>query len=92
MYKLILTSVQRQAIDWVGYRYSHGDRLREALGRGIATNLDGGEIEWDEPGAIKFLLPEHVAWEICELIEEDGLACFGEDLVRTMLELQRSVV
>jgi hypothetical protein len=35
--------------------------------------------EWDDDGDITFAIPEHVAWKIDELAEEEGYswACFA---------------
>jgi hypothetical protein len=40
------------------------------------------EREWSEDGDITFLIPEHVAWEINELAEEEcySRACFAPAL------------
>jgi hypothetical protein len=65
MYRLTLTQSQRQAFDWVSDRYNSGkvsDLLIDCLPE---------DIEWCDGGDITFLVPEHVAWEIKELAEEE---------------------
>ena len=57
---------ERQAFDWVGDRYNSGkvsDLLLDCLPE------DG---EWSDDGDITFDIPEHVAWQINELAEEEG--------------------
>ena len=76
MYTLILTADERRAFDWVGDRYNSGK---------IADLLIGclpEDREWGDDGDITFEIPEHVAWEIRELAEEEDFdwACFAPSL------------
>ncbi len=76
MYNLTLSADERRAFDWVGYRYNSGK---------VADLLIGcvpDDQEWGADGDITFLIPEHVAWEIRELAEEEDFswACFAPDL------------
>ena len=81
MYRLTLTDAERAAIDWVGYRYRHGDELFGLLLQCVTTP-EGAE--WEEPGDITFHVPEHVAWRIGEIVNE-GLDCFADELVSKLV-------
>jgi hypothetical protein len=91
-YKLTLTKSERDAIDWIGGRYAHGNDLRSIL-LGCETamsNLMGSE--WDEDIEIEFQIPEHRAWEIAEIIHVDSLACFSEKLVNKLETFKKEIV
>lgn len=98
-YTLTLTSGERQAIDWVGYRYSNGDKLYSVL-RECITDEDEEKYDTDDYNAwscredITFVIPEHKAWEICEIRDEDdGLwPCFASELTEKMDAFCDSVV
>jgi hypothetical protein len=80
MYTLTLTKAERQAFDWVGDRYAAG---------AIATVLtDCLELddEWDQDGDIAFRIPEHKAWEIRNLADEEDCIwpCFPDFLAQKM--------
>lgn len=66
MYKLTLTADERRAIDFVGYRYAHGDDLFESL---MDSEFDN---DWDFDGNVEFKIPEHIAWRIQEIAEESN--------------------
>jgi hypothetical protein len=88
MYDLTLSADDRGAFDWVGDRYNSGkaaDLLTDCLPEGR---------EWGDDGEITFDIPEHVAWQINELAEEEGYswACFAEKLAEKLNELCRSIV
>jgi|APSaa5957512622_1039677.scaffolds.fasta_scaffold35730_3 hypothetical protein len=89
MYKLTLTSDERKAIDWIGYRYSNGDDLYNLLMADATKTIGLGA--WDEDKDITFLIPENIAWEIRDNAEkEDGdfvynFPCFDNDLSRKMI-------
>lgn len=90
-YTLTLTHSERKAFDWVGGRYDHGDKLGNMLSL-ECTQLPE-ESEWSEPGDIVFTIPEHVAWAMCDIINgDDGLACFGSELVRKLRKFADKVV
>lgn len=84
MYTLTLTYSERQAIDWIGGRYRHGDELANLLSE--LTN-----DEWHGPEDIVFSVPEHVAWTISEIIDE-GLDCFAPELQHKLYKFQGSIV
>ena len=62
-YVLTLTLSERQAIDWVGYRYSCGDGLYSLLwgvnSHGVES--DPPHANWDDDRSITFFVPERVA-------------------------------
>lgn len=89
MYHLTLSLAERQAIDWVGYRYRHGDELFTLL------NADCGAIpedSWDCHIDILYTIPEHIAWKIQEIVEEDQLACFAPELMTKFYEFCDKIV
>ena len=86
MYKLTLTKKERNAIDWIGYRYSHGDELYHEL---IMCDHEG---EWGDEGDIEFSIPEPEAWLIQELIEQDGLACFSPEFREKLFKFAGEIV
>jgi hypothetical protein len=88
VYSLTLTSDERQAFDWVANRYNSGqvaDLLSDCLPE---------HREWDDDGEITFDIPEHVAWQINELAEQEGYLwpCFAPDLVEKLNELCWGIV
>jgi hypothetical protein len=65
MYNLTLTADERRAFDCVGDRYNSGK---------VADLLIGcipEDREWSDDGDMTFKIPEHVAWNIIELAEEE---------------------
>jgi hypothetical protein len=76
MYSLTLTAEERRAFDWVGDHYNSG-KVADLLMDCIPDDL-----EWDDSGDITLQIPEHVAWEIDQLAEEEGYswACFAPAL------------
>ncbi len=80
-YHLTLTHAERRAIDWVGHRYSHGDNLY-SLVWGQNTSALPDDADWDDERDITFNLPEHVAWQINDIGEEDNFlwTCFAREL------------
>lgn len=82
-YKLELSKDDREAIDWVGGRYPHGSDSWLLL-------MDYGD--WDSEGSVVFELPEHVAWEIKELLEDSLFDCFVDELVEKLRLFVESIV
>jgi len=82
-YKLTLTKGDRDAIDWIGDRYSGAPAIRTAFQHSPFTDLD---IEWDDEGTVTFDVPEHFAWAIQQAAEEDmaggysAWPCFAPEL------------
>jgi hypothetical protein len=77
-YSITFTFEERKAIDWIGGRYSHGDDLAKLL-----TCQGWQEPKkdcWGEPVDITFHLTENQAWGIQEIVEQDSLACFSDEL------------
>jgi hypothetical protein len=83
VYTLTLTQSERQAIDWIGHRYAHGNDLYSLLwgGEVIAFPPDA---DWDDCRPITFHIPEHIAWEIQRIGEEDKWACFAPEFVNKL--------
>lgn len=92
MYKLTLTYDERRAIDFVGHRFTNGDELFRILW--VKCEQDPDDVDWDFKGEITFLVPEHVAWEVQKICDEEaGLwPCFSDDLARKMDDFLSSVV
>jgi hypothetical protein len=89
-YTLTLDRGEREAFGWVGDRYgATGDDCAELL----RSCLPDG-AEWDQEGPITFDLPQHVAWQIGKLAEqEDGYwPCFSRLLADKMQALVDSIV
>lgn len=97
MYKLTLTYPERQAIIQVGGRYSHGWALyqllqNEEVACECPAGLDSELIDWDYEGSITFDVPEHLAWEMKDLIEEDDCALLSLKLKGKLLDFIMAIV
>lgn len=88
MYKLTLTKAERDAIDWVGNRYSNGYDLFKQL-----MNCEF-EHDWDFAGDIEFSISEHVAWEIQNIAQEERYLwpCFSVAFAAKMDKFVDSIV
>jgi hypothetical protein len=88
MYQLILTKGERDAFDWVGNRYAAGDVAK------LLLDCMPEDAEWDSEGEILFSVPEHVAWEINTLAEEEEhqWPCFAPDLASKMNVFCQAIV
>ena len=95
-YKLMLTSQERRAVDFIGYRYSNGEDLFAALWTECTAEPEGEE--WDSDSNITFDVPEHIAWRIAENAQlEDGdseytFPCFSGDLNEKMQEFCWNII
>ena len=89
-YKLTLTSGERDAIDFVGYRYPHGDDLYRLLWVECTQSPD--DADWDCGGDIEFNIPEHVAWQIRDIIDNSSLDLFARELVSKLRNFSAKVV
>jgi len=89
MYLITLTYDERRAIDWVGNRYWHGNELSNLL---ILRCEYDPDLSWSDDGDITFRIPEHVAWEMQDLIEADSLTCFDAELVSKLNDFCRRIV
>lgn len=86
MYQLILSKSERDAIDWVGGRYEHGSEFRNLL-------MDGDvSCEWDSDEDMLIRIPEHVAWEIQDLLKDCLFDCFNQDLIRKIYAFLDKIV
>lgn len=90
VYSLTLTQEERNAIDFVGYRYATGDDLFRLLMECEWTP----EEDWDCYIPLTFEVPEHIAWQICDLAEEeDNLwPLFSEEFASKMQTFVDSIV
>jgi hypothetical protein len=88
MYILTLIADKCRAFDWVGSRYN-GGKVADLLIGCIPENW-----EWDDDGDITFQIPEHVAWEINQLAEEEGYswACFAPALAAKLKDFCWTIV
>lgn len=101
MYTLILTHEERKAIDWVGDRYATGSEFRikllyEDVLHFVDQNvkLEFDLIEWDENYDITFRIPEHTAWEICDLFETEDMKfpCFSDEFAFKLIDFYNKIV
>ena len=88
MYSLTLTADERRAFDWVGDRYNSGKVAN------LLTDCIPEDREWGDDGDITFAIPEHVAWEINGLAEEEDhtWACFAPELAAKLNEFCWAIV
>lgn len=90
MYKLTLTKSERDAIDWIGDRYTHGFDFYCTLIWECMNEND----EWCQEGDITFNIPEAYAWEIKEGLEKEkyGFACFSEELKSKLMDFCDKII
>jgi hypothetical protein len=88
MYQLLLTKAERDAFDWVGDRYAAGEVAR------LLLDCMPEDAAWGDEGEIVFTVPEHVAWEINRLAEEEEYLwpCFAPDLSRKLNDFCQAIV
>lgn len=67
-YTLTLTKADRDAIDWVGDRYSGAPAIFKVW-QETETNP---ERDWSDDGDFTLVIPEHLAWEIRDAAESDA--------------------
>ncbi len=93
MYALTLTKSERDAFDWVGYRYNSGDIMRILRSCTAYYNQDDS-IKEDDMEDLNFLVPEHKAWEIKELAEQEeySFPCFADELKAKMWEFCDKII
>ncbi len=77
-FQLTLTRGERKAIDWVGFRYAHGDDLSDLLY--LCYVQDYENDPWHLDGDMTFDLEAYHVEKLQAIIVEDNLACFSEDL------------
>lgn len=95
MYQLTLTYPKRKAIDWVGYRYGHGNNLRDILEEAESkVNPDYDCDRWEEPIDLMFNIPENLAWAINDIGEECEFRwdCFYKALADKLTDFCRQIV
>ena len=89
MYSLTLTTDEREAINWIGTRYATGHEFHKLLSACLENDQ-----EWNEPGDITFSIPEHTAWAIVDLFEEEELLfpCFSLAFKEKLLSFMEKIV
>lgn len=96
MHELTLTNGERQAIDWVGYRYTNGDDFRDLLFEAdwIKEGVEDPDCDWDCPNDLTFLVPEHVAWTINDLFRQEDYTfpCFADSLSSKLMDWVGEIV
>jgi hypothetical protein len=110
MYALTLTYSERKAIDWISNRYRHGTDLYELLWLSDCTLvykeidfavIDSSftfptnyELQWDDNIDITFNIPEHTAWEINDIIQENdyALECFCDELRIKLIRFSEQII
>lgn len=73
-YTLNLTFEQRKGIDFIGNRYNNGDDLKKILRKCDVVEKDD-DWEWNDKVDYTFIVREHLAWEIKDLLESDDVFC-----------------
>ena len=89
-YDLVLTDNEKNTLAWCTDRGYFPEEAYDAL-----TLADGEpeEVGYNTPR--NWTMPEHAAWSIGELRENDPCACFaciGGDLLTRLLDLEESIV
>lgn len=87
-YKLTLTKGERDAIDWVGHRYRHGDEFYKLL---MGCTQVPDDADWDDERGIEYTIPEHTAWTMGEIIDE-GLDCFADEFRSKLYTFRNRIV
>lgn len=90
MYKLTLSKMERNAIDWVGHRDWNGDDFFRLLLDCPVMGIE--EWEWSEDFDLTFLIPEHHAWSICSWVNELGIPHFSPALSRKLYLFVNEVI
>lgn len=88
MYSLTLTKAEREAFDWIGDRYAAGAVAT------VLTDCLSPDDCWDQDGDVTFPIPEHKAWEIKNLAEEEQCSwpCFPPELSAKMNDFIAGIV
>lgn len=93
MYTLSLSPSERQAIDFVGHRYWHGNELFLLLNDCQQVNHCD---EWADNETITWYIPEYKAWEIREHITDDEgrptLDLFAPSLVSKLMQFCDEII
>lgn len=94
-YRLTLTKNDRKAIDWIGDRYSHGHDLFKLICQAdweVNEELPILEFDWESDLDMTFVLPEILAWELQDLLEDSHFECFSGELVAKLLNFMGAIV
>jgi len=87
MYNLTLTLSERSAIDFVGYRYPHGDDLFKLL---IQCDTTPADHCWNDPFDITYIIQASTAQDIFELLEDCQYELFAPHLKFKLLTFLES--
>lgn len=91
-YQIKITLGEVRAMAWIGNRYRHGDELLKILDVAFGHNLD----EWMQIYALRevpVIVPEHEAWKIKEIVDEDpNLSCMGDGFALKLHEFCSKIV
>lgn len=90
-YSIRISTSDIAAMVWIGTRYAHGTDLLDIL----FDKVQHDELEDYTCGedSIEIWLPEHKAWMIHEIVDEDpSLSCFGPELHAKLLEFCNKIV
>lgn len=96
MRKLTLTKSERDAMDWIGYRYPHGydfykllmdadwhPKTTEVIND--VTYTDGPE--WDSEGEITFHINDELFFRIQQLLSECDYDCIVDSFAEKLMNL-----
>lgn len=78
MYTLTLTAGERKAIDFVGYRYDHGNELYLLLS--TVDCPERIEHDWDADIDFTFKFQEYEAWEFRDMFYGSPFELFADSL------------
>jgi hypothetical protein len=99
MVELVLDRAERNAIDWIGYRYRHGDQLRDFLEEYMKPSPeqlkqwdDEDCFPWDSRGELRFEIPNMDLLEMSEILIKDNMACFSGELKEKLLQCTEQLV
>lgn len=93
MYSLTLSKSERLAIDFVGRRYPEGHDFYKLL---CCAGRSPVDADWDDPREITFTMPEHLAWEVRDLLDAKGCnygaALFANEFRNKLIEFCEYIV
>lgn len=99
-YTLRLTKLERDAIDFVDNRYSHGHDLFLLLCQAdwwpevndVSYGDDSEDVSWESDEDIEFMFEEWLAWNARSLLEFSDYELFGDGLKRKFLEFLDGII
>ena len=94
MYKILVSEWECESLNWLALRGYFPQEMADCIWRSIATYQDA-ENCLDRKRPWNVGIPEHVAWSLLELRENDPdayLACLGGDMLEKVLKLEGEIV